>query len=280
MSEFLKENGIAIFSLCVAIVALSLNRKNSKLNSYDQHGSYIVFFQKETKIKRWLYGPQFCVKINNSSMLNVIAFDYNLKIKPLLGGIYRTHLFDDIEKKDYIGTTRTLPVVRTYKNKSKFPNKYAHQNMVNFSSTPIYSYFSVNGQFNKEESYFENRLCRYHKYIEITDYRGNTEIWYVSFSLHLSNLKEDRNWKKCNGNVAFKYYKFDELNIVSPRDIPANLNRALQFNKDISNISGSEKSWGESERFVELGFSSINSELLLYEMKEYILFLDNLQNYF
>ncbi|WP_096271649.1 hypothetical protein [Paucisalibacillus globulus] len=279
MSEFLKDHGIAIISLSVAIVALLLNKKNSKLNSYNQQGNYIVFFQKEGKIRRWLYGPQFSVKINNSIMSEVILFDYSLKIKPLLGGIYRAHLFDDINNEHYIGTIKTFPVIRPYKNRSKFSNKYAHQDMISFSTSPIYSYFSVNGKFINDEHYYEKRLCRYHRYIQITDYCGNTEVWFASFSLFLSNVKEDGDWKKCKENIRFKYYRFDDFNIVSPREIPPNLNATLQFNKDLSTISGIENEMGESERFIEQGYDKTNSELQLYEMKKYKSFLDNLHDY-
>ncbi|TSB45564.1 hypothetical protein [Alkalicoccobacillus porphyridii] len=279
MNDLFMEHGIAIFSLLVAIIALFLNRKISKLNSYNQHGSYTVYFQKESKIKKWLYGPGFSVKTDNSISSSKLAFNYSLRIKPLLGGVYRSHIFNDLERTESIGTTKTLPVVRTYKNKYKFPDKYAHQDIISFSSSPIYPYFSVNGTFDEEERKYEKRLCRYHRYIEITDYCGNTEIWYISFSLYLSNLEENRHWNKYNEDKNFMYYTFGDFNIVSPRDIRLNLNQTLRFNKDLSTIAGSEKSWGESERFIDIGYDKIDSELQLYEMKEYLLFRSSLKNY-
>lgn len=279
MSDFLREHGLAIFSLCVAIAALLLNRRASRLNSYSQRGNYLVFFQRERKMNRWLNGPSFSVKEYDSIHSNIIPLDYNLKIKPLLGGVYRAHLFEDLERKNYTGTTKTLPVVRTYENRSRFPNKYAHQDMITFSSTPFYPYFSVNGKYNEEANYFEERLCRYHNYIEIIDYCGNTEIWYVSFSLHLSNVKHNKHWRECDIDSRFKYYRFNDFNIVSSRDIPANLNATLQFNKDLSTISGKVTNTGSSPRFIKLGFDKINSELQLHEMKAYISFLNRLRHY-
>lgn len=285
-SEFFKENLIAIlsvivtsFSVVVASIALLLNKKISRINSYGLRGNYVVFFQKKNTIIRYLKGSSFCVKLFNSVTSETINFDYDLKIKPLIGGINRSQIFSDIEKREYIGTNRTFPVIRNHRNRNRFPKRYAHQNVVDFSSSPLYSYFSVNGKFNKDMRDYERRLARYHKYIEITDYCGNTEIWYISFSLYLSNVEEVGEWRRCDESIGFKQYKFADLNVVSPKDLLKNINAIEQFNKKLLDISGSDKDWGESERFMKVGYSQINSDLQLYEMKEYKFFLDKLRNY-
>lgn len=69
---------------------------------------------------------------------------------------------------------------------------------------------------------YDSQLNRYHFYIEITDYCKNTEIWYMSFSLLLSNIKETSEWKKCTYYHGYEYYTFNDINIISPRDIPKN----------------------------------------------------------
>ncbi|MGR3779130.1 hypothetical protein ACT1UG_26430 [Bacillus paramycoides] len=122
-------------------------------------------------------------------------------------------------------------------------------------------------------------MLRYHRYIEITDYNRNTEIWYTAFSLLLTNTpEENENWKRSNKSVRFTHYKFDDFIIVSPRDIPKNLNAALQFKKDLKEISG-ETDFYESKNFMEHGHVHINDELQRFEMKEYINFLDKTKDY-
>lgn len=277
ISEFLYENGVAIASFIIATIAFLLNRRISRLNSYNQRGNYYVSYQKKNMLKRIIEASRLSVKVNNSLFSEEIDFDYDFKIASVLGGISRAQMFDDIEKQVYIGINRSGPVVTKYK--PKHPKKYANQITFDFSSTSWYPYFSVNGKFNEEDREYEKKLSRYHRYIEITDYCGNTEIWYTSFSLLLTNVEEEtENWKKCNKKSGFTHYKFDNLIIVSPRDIPKNLNRAIQFEKDLKKISG-EINWYESKNFIDHGYEHINSELQLFEMKEYIKFLDDVNKY-
>jgi hypothetical protein len=125
---------------------------------------------------------------------------------------------------------------------------------------------------------------RYHRYIEITDYCGNTEIWYFSFLLCLSNLKEDtereRGWKCYRGTWGgFKYYKFVGFVIISPKYFPKNLNKTITYKKSLSDITGIESKFGESEEFVKKGYYKIVQELKLYEIREYHEFLQRLDKY-
>ncbi|MGE7975574.1 hypothetical protein ACQKOK_22220 [Bacillus cereus] len=276
---FLIKNGIAIVSLLIATITLFLNRRISRLNSYNQRGNYDVFYQEKNILKRYMFTSRISVKVDNSAYSEEIELDYDFKIVPLLGGVYRSQIFDDIGTREYIGIDRTGPVVKKYKYKYKHPKKYANQNTLNFSSTAWYSYFSANGRFDEEKRKYEKKLLRYHRYIEITDYSGNTEIWYTAFSLLLTNTPEaNTNWKKCNKNIRFTHYRFDDFIIVSPRDIPKNLNRALQFTKDLNQILD-EINLFESKTFIEKGHKYINYELQRFEMKEYIKLLNDTKDY-
>lgn len=271
MSVFFYDNSIALGSLIIAIIALLLNRKLSKLNSYSQKGNYIVYFQERNFVKKLLGHYSFQVKIDSSIFSEKINFDYDLKIGTMLGGIYRTQVFEDIGNHNYIGTDRTKPVVRNYKN--KLPKKYASQEIYRFSSSPWFPYFSINGTYNEDKRYWNNRLTRYHRYIEITDYCGNTEIWYLSFSLILTNVEENSyGWKAFNNEKHFSYYKFDDFNIVSPQDIFKNLKRANLFDKDLKDISGESNS-DQYNNLIKHGYNHINADLELFEMKEYINFI-------
>lgn len=273
MIEFIKMHGIAILALLISILVFILNRQSTKLNSYNQHGHYSIYLKKTNFIEK-LFSFNFRVRISDSFSTNSINLDYTLKVKPLLGGISRAYLFDNItpQKNKGItrGITRTLPVIKNKDIKSFLHKQYAFKNTNTLSSSDWFPYFLVNGQKNKNENYFEKRLCRYHNYIEISDYSGNTEIWYISFSLLLSNLSADNNWSKCKKNSYFKYYKFEDYSIVSPRDIPANLNKTIDFDKDLTTIK---------DDFITGGFSKTNFNLQLYEMKEYRIFIDSLMKY-
>ncbi|OFD57533.1 hypothetical protein BWGOE4_31220 [Bacillus mycoides] len=277
ISGFLIKNGIAIVSLFIATITLFLNRRISRLNSYNQRGNYNVFYQEKNILKRYMFTSRISVKVDNSAFSEEIELDYDFKIVPLLGGIYRSQIFDDIGKREYIGTNRTGPVIKKCKYKYTHPKKYANQNTLNFSSTAWYSYFSANGKFDEEKRKYEKKLLRYHRYIEITDYCGNTEIWYTAFSLLLTNTPEaNANWKRCNKNIRFTHYRFDDFIIVSPRDVPKNLNGALQFTKDLNQILG-EINLFESKNFIE--HEHINYELQRFEMKEYIKLLNDTKDY-
>lgn len=291
MDEFIKENaiplfsaGIAVLSFVAAMFSLSLNRKNARLNSYTLKGNYSVFLKKESIFKKIINGADFNVKINNSITSDTIPLGYNIQIVPLIGGIRRCQFFDVMEEESHLGISETVPVVRTYKNRQKFPKRYAHHDLVSFSETPFYSYFSVEGKYDKEHRSTERKLNRYHRYIEITDYCGNTEIWYFSFSLCLSNLKNDTErepgWEYYRGTCSnFKYYKFIDFVIISPKDLPKNLNKATTYKNSLSDITGIEGEFGESENFVKKGYYGIGRELKLYEIREYHKFLQRLNKY-
>ncbi|PFU40474.1 hypothetical protein COK86_19445 [Bacillus cereus] len=222
-----------------------------------------------------MFTSRISVKVEDSASSKGIELDYDFKIVPLLGGVSRAQIFGDIGKQEYIGIDRTGLVVKKYKY--KHPKKYANQINLNFSSKAWYSYLSANGKFDEEERKHEKKLLRYHRYIEIIDYCGNTEIRYTAFSLLLTNTPEaNANWKRCNKNVGFTHYKFDDFIIVSPRDVPKNLNRASQFTKDLNQILGKTDFYG-SKNFIE--HEHINYELQRFEMKEYIKFLNDTKDY-
>ncbi|PGE10179.1 hypothetical protein COM54_15395 [Bacillus toyonensis] len=102
---------------------------------------------------------------------------------------------------------------------------------------------------------------------------------YTAFSLLLTNTPEaNTNWKSCNKNIRFTHYRFDDFIIVSPRDITKNLNRALQFTKDLNQILDEINLFG-SNSFIEQGHEHINYELQRYEMKEYIKLLNDTKDY-
>ncbi|WP_142953898.1 hypothetical protein [Bacillus cereus] len=252
-----------------------MNRRISRLNSYNQRGNYNVFYQEKNILKRYMFTSRISVKVEDSASSKGIELDYDFKIVPLLGGVSRAQIFGDIGKQEYIGIDRTGLVVKKYKY--KHPKKYANQINLNFSSKAWYSYLSANGKFDEEERKHEKKLLRYHRYIEIIDYCGNTEIRYTAFSLLLTNTPEaNANWKRCNKNVGFTHYKFDDFIIVSPRDVPKNLNRASQFTKDLNQILGKTDFYG-SKNFIE--HEHINYELQRFEMKEYIKFLNDTKDY-
>jgi len=56
-------------------------------------------------------------------------------------------------------------------------------------------------------------FSRYHFCIEITDFNDNSEVWYVGFSLVVNRDKD----------MKVKDYEFEDINIVSPKDIIKNL---------------------------------------------------------
>lgn len=100
------------------------------------------------------------------------------------------------------------------------------------------------------------------------------------FSLLLSNAKNERKlWRKCNYDTGYAYFTFDDINIVSSRDVPKNLNRANNFNKCLEKIEEKEENSLDSIRLIEHGFDTINLDLQLFEIKEYIAFLKNLNAY-
>lgn len=282
MIEYLQKNpniAISIFSLIISIFAIAFSQKTAKLNSYNQKGCYNIFFIPRGIFAKLMKRYSFTVKIYNSVDSNVIPFDYRLVINPSIGGVYGAQMFSTFEDESSLGINKTFPNIITEKLKYSLSKKYAFKSVTYFSSTPLHPYFSASGKFSEDTCTCERKLNRYHFYIQITDYCNNTEIWYISFSLLLSNVKdEQKSWRKCNYDTGYTYYNFDDINIVSPMDIPKNLNRANNFKKCLEEIEGKEENSLDSTTLIKHGFDTINYDLQLFEMKEYIAFLKKLSD--
>lgn len=283
LDKFIEENILAIVTVCIAFcsfiiarISLLFTKNNSRSNSYNSRGNFSVYFKKNIH-------PSFEVKIYNSVMSDTIPFDYTLQIESMVGGIFRTHCFNRMDDSSTMGAVKSLPIIKKKRRKNLIFKKYAHDKLISFSSDPFYCYFETLGKYDKENRIRENKLNRYHNYIEITDYCGNTEIWYFSFSLHLSNLKKDIEhdiWEKCNDPFAhFKYYRFSDFTIMSPKDLPMNLRRTLKYEKNLSDIREFADDFMDSKRFIERGYRKIEYELQLYELREYHEFLQALRKY-
>lgn len=282
MIEYLQKNpniATSVFSLIISIFALSFSRKTAKLNSYNQKGCYNIFFIPRGLFANLMKRYDFTVKIYNSVTSKVIPFDYNLVISPKIGGIYEAQMFSTFDDESSLGINKTLPNILTEKVKHSLYKEYAYKSVTSFSSTPLYPYFSASGKFDENTCKCERQLNRYHFYIQITDYCNNIEIWYISFSLLLSNIKDDKkSWRKCNYDTGYSYYTFNDINIISPRDIPKNLNRANNFKKCLEEIEGKEENSLDSTTLIKDGFDTMNRDLQLFEMKKYIAFLKNLSD--
>ncbi len=244
---------ISILALLVSILALRLNKINYITQSYYQNGSYKVFFVKLSCLDKILSRDCFEVKVSQSVISDSYVFPYYICITPNVGGIERSQLFDIIDTGSIVlGTCKTRPIIRNKFKKFNFINKkYAHSQIVSFGDVQKYPYFINN--------YNDSRLSlsRYHFCIEITDFRSNTEIWYVSFSLVLN--KDDENYV-VDG-------KFDDLNIVSQRDLVKNMNMLINFNETLDDI------------FKKDNVDDATYSLQLFEMKEYLNFLVKLKQY-
>lgn len=272
-------NPISLLALIVSIVALYKNQKNGKLNSYNQKGCFYVSLLRKNLLQRLIKNYDITVKINNSIRSDSIPFNNRFIVGSYVGGISRAQIFSTYDDEQSISINKTHPEILNNRKAFKLSKKYANSNMYTFLSSPIFPYFSALGKYDEDRGVFERQLSRYHFYIELTDYCNNTEIWYVSFSLLLSNLEEDlktKKWKKCIYSDFYKYYTFDDINIVSPKDIPKNLNRANMFNKTLKQIENKPKDKFESMVLIEQGFDAINNDLSLYEMKMYIKFIKQL----
>ncbi len=188
-------------------------------------------------------------------------------------------MFSTFDDESSLGISKTLSNIVTEKVKHSLTKKYAYKSVTYFSSTPLYPYFSANGKFDENTRTCERKLNRYHFYIQITDYCNNSEIWYITFSLLLSNVKdEQKSWRKCKYDTGYIYYNFDDINIVSPIDISKNLNRVNNFKKCLEEIEGKEENSLDSTSLMKHGSDAINHDLQLFEMKEYIAFLKNLSD--
>ncbi|NIF47504.1 hypothetical protein F3J28_06970 [Enterobacter sp. Ap-1006] len=270
----------SFFSLMLAILAIKLSGRSARLASYNMRGNNHVLLIKTTWLKRYLYGPHFRVKIYNSASSKTLDFDHALSITSLIGGIRRSQIFDALEERSPVGINKTICSTPRSMRQHSFPSKYANQGGFSFNSTPFYYYFSASASGEVDGKPLR-KLNRYHHYIEITDFCGNTEIWYFSFSLHLSNLEQDRakstRWKSCPGEDAtYKYYRFADLTIVSPADLPKNLKRAMTPQQTLPDIRGSAEEWHPSARLMTEGFEDMDDHLQLYEMREYYRFRKDL----
>ncbi|MDB2151982.1 hypothetical protein [Clostridium butyricum] len=279
MIEYLQKNVISIFSLIISIFVLLFSRKTAKLNSYNQKGCYNIFFIPLGFFAKLMKKYNFTVKISNSAYSKVIPFEHELIITPKIGGIYEAQMFSAFDDELSLGVNKTLTNIVPKKEKHSLSKEYAYKSVTSFSSTPLYPYFSVSGKFGENACKCEKKLNRYHFYIQIADYCNNIEIWYISFSLLLSNLEdEQKSWRKCSYDTGYAYYTFDDINIVSPRDIPKNLNRSNRFKKCLEEIEGKEENSLDSSTLIKDGFDTMNQNLQLFEMKEYIAFLKNLSD--
>lgn len=240
---------ISLFALCFSIKAYRHNVFNSRIQSYYQKASYRVFLVTLGFIDRFFGKVSFRVKIHNSIFSDSYLFPYKVCITPNIGGIARAQTFDLILTGIPLGIDKTFPIVRNKLKKFySLSRDYAHHDVLSFIDSEKYPYFN----FTHEKL---RSFGRYHFCIEITDFSNNTEIWYMAFSLVVN-----RNDKR---NVIS--YEFDDINIVSPKDMIKNLDRVLSFNKSLEDI---EK---------EKDFDTARYDLQLFEMKKYFLFLKRLK---
>lgn len=269
---------ISALSLLIACLAFLVNQKNSTLNSYAQKACYQVFFVKRNFLELFLNKYRFNIKIYPSIMSEVIPFNYTLRIRPYIGGIYRTQLFTSFDDDFSLGTAKTGPILfETMPSKISL-KKYANTSDHQLSTNVLFPYAYAVGKYDEKTRKSDNQLNRYHSYIEITDYCGNTEIWYMSFSLLLSNKKDTQyKWLKCTFYDGYDYYTYNNIAIVSPKDVLKNYNRTLKFNKSIDQIIGKTNNSLESKSLIENGFAKMEYDFQLYEMKEYINFLKKLK---
>lgn len=281
MIKYICENlsvPISVASLIVALFTLKLNRKNAKHNSYNQTACCHVFFMRRRLFARVINKYDFDIKIHNSISSKVIPFDYSLIVRPYIGGIYRMQLFSTFDNKNSLGINKTGPVILSSKPKRNLYKKYASDSEWHFSSTPLFPYFSAYGKVYENSKSYDKQLNRYHFYLEVTDFCKNTEIWYISFSLLLSDIKEsEKKWEKYIFDKEYKYYTFADINIVSPRDIPKNLARVSDFSKTLEEIEGRQENSLNSTVLMQKGFDKLNYDLQLFEMKEYITFFKKLK---
>lgn len=154
--------------------------------------------------------------------------------------------------------------------------RYAYNTNIYFKSTPLFPYITAKATDNDSKN--ELMLNRYHFYLAITDYCDNTEIWYISFSLILTTDKNNRKWRPCRDCYGYKYYTYDDICVVSPKDIICNLDRIKDFDKNLEDIIDQDEKNGESKALKSNGYQEINSDLQLYEMKKYHNFIRELKD--
>lgn len=274
---------VAIISMLIARRSLAQNKLSARLASYNARGSYDVFLTKDSRFKRCFGYANHQVKIYSSVMSGTIDFDYEINVVAINGGIFRAQLFENIEKREYIGISTTGPELRTLIPKHSPPKEYANQGRISFYGTPLFPYFSALSGENDADDQDAIQLNRYHQYIEISDFCGNTEIWYLAFSLLLSNRERDVNktggWRAIAKNsTPYRCYRFSDVTIVSPKDLPKNLDAALTPQQTLQEIRGSEESWQPSDRLRDSGWEDMSGKLKLYEMREYYRFIKRIKD--
>jgi hypothetical protein len=287
MLDLIKENSVlvSIISLCVAALSLTLNKKTSRMTSYNSRGNYIVYFSKIAGLKKFFTASGFSVKIYNSALSDIIELDHKIHITPLLGGIRRAQIFDGLDNRNNLGISKTIYPAFKRARKIKFPRRYAHDDLYSFNSSPFFAYFSASGKHAVSANPVDRKLNRYHSYIEITDYSGHSEIWYFSFSLHLSNLDTDfvksANWKRFRADELspFKYYRFADFTVLAPVDLYKNLATALTPQIPLSEIRGCNEEHENSDRLMQSGYESLEYELQQYELREYYSFLSKIKQH-
>lgn len=288
MLVFIKENiasVLSVISLGVATLSLTLNKKNSRMTSYNARGNFIVSFSKISGLKKFFSDPDFSVKIYNSASSDIIELDQQIHITPLLGGIRRAQLFDGLENRNVLGISKTIYPALKRARKIKFPRRYAHEDLFSFNSSPLFAYFSASCTDEASEHSVDRKLNRYHSYIEITDFSGHSEIWYCAFSLHLSNLESDfvkrDNWKRLrdDGFSHFKYYRFADFTVLSPIDLYKNLAIALTPQTPLAEIRGCNEEYQTSLKLMQDGYRALEYELQQYELREYYYFLSQIKKH-
>lgn len=247
--------GISILALIVSFFALRLNIRNYRIQSYYQDGSYKVFFVKLSCLDKILSRYCFEAKVTQSAISDSYVFPYHICITPNIGGIERSQFFEIIpDGGGSLGIRKTIPIIKKNFKKFNFINKqYAHAQIISFGGSEKHPYFY--NFYNHSES--KTSLSRYHFCIEITDFKNNTEIWYVSFSLILN---KDKGNNVING-------KFDDFTIVSPKDLIKNINDVTNFNITLEDISKKDD------------IDQVKYDLQLFEMKEYLNFLNKVKPY-
>ncbi|HGO5822707.1 TPA: hypothetical protein ACK3JW_000349, partial [Mannheimia haemolytica] len=226
------------------------NKKSLKVQSYYQKGSYTVFLKRINWLGKILGQKGFYVSKFNSLVSEKYLFPYKVCITPNIGGIARAQTFEIIRIAKYVGTSKTIPIIDNgfSLKKKKWLNKYyAYHDVLSFVETDKFPYFSICNE--------EKIMSRFHFCIEITDFCNKTEIWYISFSLVLD--------KDNKGNIIRD--TIEDLNVVSPKDLLANLDRVLEFEGDLRKL--------KAEKNVE----EATFKAQLFEMKEYYNFLGKIK---
>lgn len=244
---------VSVLAIFISALALKFNKKSAKEASFYKKGSYNVFF-------RGRLFQTLRIKIYSGLISDYIDTGFNIQIVPKTGGFHRVIMFDGLNINSIIGISENKLISKKLETRKEF-RKYAYQYTTFFISSSIFPYFEKDWKLKNKEV----GLRRYNKYIEITDFLGNSEIWYFSFSLILST-KKDKNyrWKKHRGKLnKDMYYRISDYIIFSPKDLIENINFISEnYNLKLSSL--------ESEFDEECDLEKISRELKLYEINEYL----------